>query len=828
MNNFTRFLLICFTSISFASPLLSQNRIDQANPATLLRVASESGCKPERVIKISNQALALLSKINKPDLVARAYQLLGESNRDLNRFSTAIDFFKQSEQIYTLQKDSTSLASVMNNIGNCYQMMSEYDLAIEYLQKALKISENLKFKNLKASILNNLGIIHQQTKQIEQSLNYHNQALLLFDEVGDKKGYSSTQNNIGLAYSSIGKYQEALVWFNKAIIIKNEINDTLNLANTYESIGQVHEKIDNYSKAIDYYLEALKLHQLIKNSYGIVEDYISLASVNLKIKDFQKAYEYLLEIEKKAEHVENYIALKDSYKVLSDYYLAIGNLYQSRAMMLKYAAMVEKIFHKQVSDKLSDFTAKYESEKKDYQNRLLQANLKIESVKFQRSQGLQLCFLIISIIAISLLIYTIFLLRKLRARNYQIMQFNKELNNLNVELETKTDRRTKELSDALKKAEESDKLKSVFLANMSHEVRTPMNGILGFAKVLENNDLSLEDRKLYLDVINRQGRSLLQIINDIVSLSKIEAGQMEINYTTCNINKRLDELSLIFNNANYLYRKDGVTLKIVKSQNDEKSNIIIDPIRVEQILINLIDNAYKFTSEGEIELGYSFEKHNSIKFYVKDTGVGIPDNQLSKIFDRFYRHIQPNQPSHRGAGLGLSISKRLANILGGDLYVESTLNKGSLFYFVIPFSPVNLNDNNANQRLEPDTNYWPNKVVLVVEDDQISFQFIQAILKGSGLKIIHAKSGEDAITICQSDEVIDLVLMDIQLPFMSGYDATKRVKAIRKNLTVIAQTANVLSDEKNLSLEAGCKYYITKPIEPDDLYSTISKCFEND
>ncbi len=828
MNKFTYFLLLLFISVSSITPLLSQNRVDREDPATLLKIASEDGRKPEQVIQLSNQVLALISKVDKPDLVAKAYQLLGKSNHDLNQFSTAIDFYIQSEQIFVQLNDSASLASTMNNIGNCYQMISEYDKAIEYFQKALKISENLRIKKISASILNNLGIIYQQTKQYEQSLNCHNQALRLFNEIGDKKGYSSTQNNIGLAYSSIGKYQEALVWFNKAIIIKNEINDTLNLANTYESIGQVHEKIDNFSKAIEYYTEALRLHQLIKNSYGIVEDYISLASVNIKDKNFQKAYEYLSEIEKKAEHVENYIALKDCYKVLSDYYLAIGNLYQSRAMMLKYALMIEKIFSKQVSDKLSEFTAKHETEKKDYQNRLLQANFEIESVKFQRSKEVQFFFFIICIVFISLLIYTIFLLRKLRIKNYQVVQFNKELNNLNVELVAKTDRKTKELTDALRKAEESDKLKSEFLANMSHEVRTPMNGILGFAKVLENSELSVEDRKLYLDVINRQGRSLLLIINDIVSLSKIEAGQIEIKNTTYNINKRLDDLSLIFNNPNYLYRKDGVALRIVKSQNDEKCNILLDPVRVEQILINLIDNAYKFTDEGEIELGYSFEKYNTIKFYVKDTGVGIPADQLDKIFNRFYRYIQQNQPPHRGAGLGLSISKRLANILGGDLYVESTLNKGSLFYFVIPFTPIELIDNNTTSAHKMGAYYWPNKVVLVVEDDQISFQFIQAILKGSGLRLIHAKSGEDAVNICQSDQVIDLVLMDIQLPFMSGYDATKQIKAIRKNLAVIAQTANVLNEEKNLSLEAGCKYFITKPIESEDLYSAISKCFEND
>jgi len=830
MNGFFRFSLLCLISIYSYGSLFGQNQGSQDvikdQPAAILRNAAKKNLTPERVIQLSNQALTLLSNTDRYELVAQAYQLLGRSYVAQNQLGSAIAYYSRSEKILVQLNDSASLAGVMNNIGDCYQMKSQFGLAIEYLQKALKISERLYNRNVSASVFNNLGIVYQQTGQYEQSLSCLNKALLLFEELGDKKGFSSTQNNMGITYSQLEKYEDALFWFNKAIEVKYEIKDTLSLANTYESLGQLYERTKNFNKAIDFYTESLRLHQLIKNNNGIAVDYINLAGVNIKLKNFQKAYECLMLSEKIAEQVKNYIAIKDYYKLLSDYYLAIGDPYQSREMMLKYALVFEKLFNKQVSDSLAEMNIQYETKQKESQNKLLQAKLELETFRHHHSSELQLFYIIFIVIVTSLLIYTLHFLRRLHSKNNQIENFNAKLQNLNLKLEGKVIDRTKELSDALEKAEESDKLKSAFLANMSHEIRTPMNGILGFTKILETDNIPLEERSRYAEVINRQGRCLLQIINDIVSLSKIETGQLEIKNSVCNLNKILDDIFLMSSEQSNLNRKNGVELKIVKSQSDNKCNIISDPIRIEQIFINLIDNAFKFTTEGEVEFGYTLEQNNTVRFFVKDTGSGIPEDQLERIFHRFYKHNQSSQQLYGGAGLGLSISKQLANLIGGDLWVESTVNKGSQFYFSIPHisADIHVYSTNSTFDMKNNTNYWPNKVVLIVEDDHISYQYIDALLKNTGFRIIQARSGEEAISICSADDCIDLVLMDIQLPFMSGYEATQQIRAIRKDLPIIAQTANVFNDEKILSLEAGCNYYIAKPIDADELYAAISKC----
>jgi signal transduction histidine kinase/CheY-like chemotaxis protein len=830
MNRIFLGFLFLFT-LNSSKNLFSQNSVDRevlnGNPSEIIKTAEDSKLKPDRVIQLTNQALKLLSNTERNDLKARAFYLLGKAYYAQNQMSSSIDYYKQSAQLYEQLKDSTKLISVIDDIGICYQIKSQYSLALEYLQKALKISDKINEKKFKPYILNNLGIVYQLSNQPDQSLICLKKSLQLFEETDNKSCTSSTQNNLGITYNLLGNYEEALSWFNKAINTKKELKDTINLANTYESIGQVHEKIDNLNKAIEFYNESLRLQKLLKNEKGIADDYTSLARTFIKTKNYSQAYDYLKKSENIAVRVENYTAIKENKKLLSEYYLAIGNPYQSREMMQQYAQVVEKIFNKQVSDRMAEMTVQYETEQKDYQNKLLQANLEIEKYKLQRSNDIQNFFITLSILVIGLLAYLLLSLRRLGKKNKLIEEINDRLTNLNLELEEKVDLRTKELTEALYMAEQSDRLKSAFLANMSHEIRTPMNGILGFAKILENDNIPAADRKIYVDVINRQGRSLLQIINDIISLSKIETGQMEIKNSVCNVNKILDDLLLMFNSHGYLNKKSGVELKIVKALGDDNCNIITDPVRVEQVLKNLIDNALKFTISGEVVFGYTIEQNKTIKFFVKDTGIGISVDQQDRIFDRFYRNIQTYQPTHGGAGLGLSISKKLANLIGGDIFLESEPNKGSTFYFTIPYNPFDLSKQDFPKAESGSKNHlWPNKVILVVEDDSISFKFIEALLLDTKATVIHAKNGEEALAICRTSDCIDIVLMDIQLPFMSGYETTKQIKAIRKDLPIIAQTANVLNDERQRSIEAGCSFYLSKPIDSKELFAIISKCFE--
>jgi len=382
---------------------------------------------------------------------------------------------------------------------------------------------------------------------------------------------------------------------------------------------------------------------------------------------------------------------------------------------------------------------------------------------------------------------------------------------------------------AKEKAEEADNLKSAFLANMSHEIRTPMNGILGFSDLLMSEDTTPQEQKNYIEIIYQSGKQLLNIINDILDISKIEVGQIQIHEENCSLNEMLNELQGLLKPT--IQSKKGIKLEVHKELSDNESLVITDGYRVRQILTNLINNAIKFTSKGYVEFGYMLmpadelaeNKAPYIQFYVKDTGIGIPESKREIIFDRFRQSDESHTRKFGGTGLGLAISKGFVDLLGGNIWHDSIEKSGSTFFFTIPYKAGHPN---ALNKIEAkfNSNYaWQKKSLLIVEDDEPSYQYLSRILKKTGIEIIRATSGYEAVVICDKQRHIDLVLMDIQLPGMNGYQATQRIKEICPDLPIIAQTAHALQEDKQKSLDAGCIDYISKPIKRQILLAKIEK-----
>lgn len=825
-------LIIFFSivSISISANCFGQDQTNSSednNDIILLLQQAETETKSDKIEELSNKALSLLSTRPNQSLTAKANQLLGKASWLKNQHSSAIEYFTKSVKIYQETNDSSELARSLNFIGVCYQQRGQYSKALDYLHKSLLLREKLKDKTQYAGTLNNLGIVYRLTGQLDLALSCYNKAHEIFKQVDNKQGYSTLESNIGLIYNQQGNFQEALLWFLKALETKKELKDTSSLADNYENLGWSHYKFSNYSKALEYTLEANRLFKLLNNTRGLAKNNVNLASIYLKTGNLQNALHHLNISKQIAESTEDNAILREVYKRFSEYYLATGNFSKSKEMLELYSEVVDKTFSAQVSQEIAEISVMYETTQKEYQNNLLQANLEIEKIKLDRSKDIQRFSILISLVVIVLLIYTLILINKLRKNKREIERINKDLHNLNADLEKKVEKRTMELSDALIKAEESDSLKSAFLSNMSHEVRTPMNGIIGFAKILEDDSLSQEERKGYIDIINRQGQNLLQIINDIISISKIESGQITINKSICNVNVILSDLYFMFDAKNFPNQTSKVELRIVKSLSDNRSSILTDPIRLEQILMNLIDNALKFTSEGYVEFGYSVDSPREIKFFVKDTGIGIPLHQLERIFNRFYRYSNNERSLSSGTGLGLSISKALSQLLGGELTVESKVGVGSTFTLTIPYIPIDstLIKSKNEQIISNISNKWSDKLILVVEDDLISYLYLETLLIKSGANLIHVKNGEDAIEVCRINDRIDLILMDMQLPFISGYEATKEIKSFRYNIPIIAQTANVMNNERERCIKAGCNDYISKPIDPDEFMLILTKYF---
>ena len=396
----------------------------------------------------------------------------------------------------------------------------------------------------------------------------------------------------------------------------------------------------------------------------------------------------------------------------------------------------------------------------------------------------------------------------------------------------------KELVKAKEKAEESDRLKSAFLANMSHEIRTPMNGILGFAELLAEPNLAGDKQKEYIQIIENSGKRMLNIINDIVDISKIESGQMIIGISDTNINEQIEQLYDFFKLES---EQKGIHLSFKNSLPSNESVLKTDKQKVSAILTNLIKNALKFTHKGLIEFGY-LKKGQFLEFFVRDTGAGIRQEQKKIIFERFRQGSESLTRNYDGAGLGLSISKAYVELLGGKIWVESEnlpigpageQEGGSTFYFTLPYNNapniLNTNDKdfldleNCNEKLK-----IRNLKILIAEDDETSEKLIKIVVDKFCKEILIARTGLEAINACRNNNDLDLILMDIYMPELNGYEATMQIRKFNKEVMIIAQTAYALSGEKEKALVAGCNDYVSKPINHDYLKEIINKHFVKD
>ena len=375
-----------------------------------------------------------------------------------------------------------------------------------------------------------------------------------------------------------------------------------------------------------------------------------------------------------------------------------------------------------------------------------------------------------------------------------------------------TDRKIaeQELIKAKKIAEESSRLKTEFLNNMSHEIRTPMNGILGFSNMLKDPGITEEKRKYFVNIIQNSGNQLLQIIDDILEISRLGTKQVKVVETEVCLNDVLLELFSIFE---IKAKEQKNSLYIENELSDRESTIFTDKIKLNKILSNLIENALKFTNQGTVEVGYKL-KNKKIEIYIKDTGIGIDKEHQELIFERFSQAEKELSKKVGGLGLGLSIAKENTELLGGKISVQSKKGKGAIFFVSIPYKPVFKDIENEYGKHK--------KIILIADDEETNYLYLETLLKDK-FKTLHAKNGKEAIEICQNNLAIDIVLLDMKMPVVSGFEAAKEIKKLYPNFPIIAQTAYSTKEEKEKAISAGCDDFISKPIDKKILFKTINK-----
>lgn len=384
----------------------------------------------------------------------------------------------------------------------------------------------------------------------------------------------------------------------------------------------------------------------------------------------------------------------------------------------------------------------------------------------------------------------------------------------------------KELTDAKRKAEEADRLKSAFLANMSHEIRTPLNSIIGFSELIIDEETNPKEKAYFLTLISSAGRTLLQLIDDIIDISKIEAGQLKITQSRTEVNAIMDELKVNYENEKVKRNKTQIDLRVHKAYEGDFF-ILSDPFRFRQIMMNLLTNALKFVDEGFIEFGYTDMYQEQVQFFVKDTGIGIEKDKSNVVFQRFGQVDTAYKRNLDGTGLGLAITHHLVGLLGGSIWFDSEPGKGTTFYFTLPAS-LSLQRNNFSMvhygRIMYD---WSDKVFLIVDDVEANFLFLKAVFRDTGALLLWGRNGAEAVKICRNNPNINLVLMDIIMPEMDGYEAVRIIKSFAPQLPVIAQTAFAGENEEETALKAGCEAWISKPVSKIELASMIKKLLES-
>ena len=384
--------------------------------------------------------------------------------------------------------------------------------------------------------------------------------------------------------------------------------------------------------------------------------------------------------------------------------------------------------------------------------------------------------------------------------------------------------KNRELRFAKDQAEESDRLKTAFLANMSHEIRTPMNGILGFTNLLANSSLSEESMQSYIDIINKSGERLLGTVNDLIDISKLETGQVNIVIENTVINDLLDSLYHFFKQE---ASEKGLQLICNKGISDKNLIIRTDEQKLNSVLTNLIKNAIKYTRKGSVEFGYALiskDKSKMLEFYIKDSGIGVPEDRQEAVFNRFEQADIDDRNAYEGSGLGLAIAKNLVEMLGGEIRMESAVGKGSTFLFTLPYVVSELKEtiNIEAKPVKTGLNLPGKLKILIAEDDIASFLHLSIITKELTRKMIHVTSGKEAVEACRDNPDIDLVMMDIKMPHMNGLEATRKIREFNPSVPIIAQTAYALSGDREKAIEAGCNDYLSKPIIIGELMQILA------
>lgn len=830
-----------------------------------------------KAVDYYNKALQLNILIDNKESIGKINNNIGALYLHLGSYEQAASYFTNAYEIAKSLDDKASMLSIQNNLGLIRLDEGKYAEAGRLFKECLSIAEETGDIGGKGNALQNLGNLYLQQKRADSAFYFLDLALHLFDEL--EKPLSRTWYAIGKAHLLNQNHRQALNAFLKAeedlrfypdgemrILVLKELYKSWDyLGNTKEAfiaLKLYHQVFDSVKDLFDSTavanlearftmdqkleeVEALKTEKVIQEKILVQQKetnetnrklliitllilvilFISLVLYFSMYKRHKKLNTLLIEKNTLLENAKN--ELDKSQKLYAE---------QEERLMLLINALPDIICFKDgmgrwVIANQADLEL-FALDNVDYKGK---TDIDLIPCSPSNEMAFRACVVsdeeawqqrkmirsdeIITDPAGNDRVYDVIKMPLFHAdgKRRALIVIGRDI----------TERKQTEiqLTAALQKAEESERLKSAFLSNMSHEIRTPLNAVIGFSELLEAGNLSEEKLSTFVRHIKDNGNALQTLIADILELSRIESGSIQITEETVNLGNLFSSFYEEFLRLAQARGKQNLAIKIQVPTGEQL--FISDKQRIRQVMTNLFDNALKFTGEGSISYGFKVVRNQAneplLHLYMTDTGIGIPETKKHLLFKRFTKIHEGSGMVYPGAGLGLSIVEQIVKLMGGNISIHSEAGYGTTVNIFLPAKfgiPENQNVLQDDQMTVMDLQ---GKNVLVVEDVDSNFDLLKIILESLGMNVIRAIEGHRAIQICEETEQLDLVLMDIQLPGMNGYEATRLIKQIRPQLPVIAQTAFAMTNEKDACLEAGCDGYIAKPIKSQLLIPVLQQ-----
>lgn len=746
---------------------------------------------------------------NKPN-IANTYNNIGVLYRDLGQYPSAMEYYQNALNIQEEIGHKKGMASTLGNMGHIYNLQGNIPLSLEFYYSALKIREEIGAKGSIARSLGSIGSIHKDQGDIKLALECYQKSLEIQEEIGDKKAIAGSLSAIGSIYEINGDLDLALEYYQKSLQMNEDLKDNQGIANKLNNIGVVYMKQGKYSLGLEYFQRSLKIYEEIGEKIGVAGSLINLASIYKDKGDYTTATKFGNQGLNIGQELGAVATIKDASELLFNVYKKRGQDGNALRMHELFIEMRDSLMNEENTRAVIVQEMNYQHENEQQAERLALAEQKhLDELRQQKKN--QRTYVVYGLIVI------------LGLFGYLIMR-NKQ--------------RKKELLRQRKhseKLEHIDQLKDQFLANTSHELRTPLQGIIGLSESLHEREKESR-KKQELAMITSSGKRLSSLVNSILDFSKLKTHELQLNLKNIDLKTIAD---IVIQICHPLIK--GKPVKLINEIDLSIPYVHADEDRIYQVMHNLLGNAIKFTIKGDIRVSAT-EKADSVQVSISDTGIGIPKDKLEHVFKSFEQVDASITRAYGGTGLGLTITRQLIELQGGNIWIESEVDKGTRVYFTMPKSsssersvikdkPVlsKVVQSTAKVSLQPpkttEEGLATGKIlfnILIVDDEPINQQVLYNHLSNDKFRILQAMNGQEALDWLEKEK-LDLVLLDIMMPKMSGYEVCREIrkKFLPSELPVIMITAKDQVTDLVEGLASGANDYLSKPFSKDELLARI-------